>query len=173
MNGAVPPSSRIRVDVVNVQRALRLNRPAVAAWIRTLMARIPPPDPHGAWTGVSVLVGDDAALREANRRTFGRDRPTDVISIAYPPGFGDDGWTGDLVVNAQRARDEGARRPGGPARELALYLAHGCDHLSGAEDATPAGRSRMRRRENTWLRTAPAGALRALILPPSRRRTPA
>ena len=37
-------------------------------------------------------------------------------------------------------------------RELALYLAHGCDHLTGADDATPAGRARMRRRELGWLR---------------------
>jgi len=46
------------------------------------------------------------------------------------------------------------RRAGGPDRELALYLAHGCDHLAGADDATPRQRAAMRRRELRWLRAA-------------------
>ena len=44
------------------------------------------------------------------------------------------------------------RRYGGPAHELALYIAHGCDHLAGEDDTTPAQRQRMRKRELRWLR---------------------
>jgi ssRNA-specific RNase YbeY (16S rRNA maturation enzyme) len=58
-----------------------------------------------------------------------------------------------VFVNAERARAEGLRR-GGVADELALYIAHGCDHLAGASDRTPAGRARMRRREQAWLAEA-------------------
>jgi ssRNA-specific RNase YbeY (16S rRNA maturation enzyme) len=35
--------------------------------------------------------------------------------------------------------------------ELALYIAHGFDHLSGADDDTPARRAAMRRTEMRWL----------------------
>ena len=57
----------------------------------------------------------------------------------------------ELVINAERALAEGRRRAGGAARELALYLAHGMDHLAGRDDDTPARRRAMRRRETRWL----------------------
>ena len=61
------------------------------------------------------------------------------------------------MVNSERAAAEGRGRPGGTSRELALYLAHGLDHLAGRDDAAPAERRAMRRRENGWL-AAEAGA---------------
>jgi len=54
----------------------------------------------------------------------------------------------------------GARR-GNAADELALYLAHGCDHLSGANDRTLRERRRMRRRELLWLAQARRNGLMA------------
>jgi rRNA maturation RNase YbeY len=95
---------------------------------------------------------DDAGMARANAAVFGRSMPTDVISLAYPPlAVAETGWTGEVLINAERAAREGARRPGGIGRELALYLAHGCQHLSGADDAAPRDRRGMRRRENAWL----------------------
>ena len=44
------------------------------------------------------------------------------------------------------------RLPGG----LQRLLAHACDHLSGADDADPHARRRMRRRELRWLQKADA-----------------
>jgi len=40
------------------------------------------------------------------------------------------------------------------AHELALYLAHGIDHLTGATDDSPLARRRMRTREMNWVRSA-------------------
>ncbi|MBQ3810327.1 MAG: hypothetical protein II839_05855, partial [Kiritimatiellae bacterium] len=40
--------------------------------------------------------------------------------------------------------------------ELALYLAHGFDHLAGSDDATAAGYRAMRRRELRWLAALPS-----------------
>lgn len=105
-----------------------------------------------------MLLCDDRSIAGANRACFGRDRPTDVISLAYRPERRGGGWTGEVLVNVQRALEAGPRH-GGPDRELALYLAHGCDHLAGAEDATPAQRAAMRARENRWLRAARARGL--------------
>jgi ssRNA-specific RNase YbeY (16S rRNA maturation enzyme) len=45
---------------------------------------------------------------------------------------------------------EGPQHDGADA-ELALYIAHGFDHLSGADDNTPARRAAMRRTEMRWL----------------------
>ncbi len=42
----------------------------------------------------------------------------------------------------------------GQERELALYTAHGCLHLTGADDATPEEREVMRVQEEAWLEAA-------------------
>ena len=81
---------------------------------------------------------------------------TDVVSQAYAAVPGQAEATAELVLNAERARTEGLYRPGGPSRELALYLAHGLDHLAGHDDDTPARRQAMRRRETAWLDAAPS-----------------
>jgi ssRNA-specific RNase YbeY (16S rRNA maturation enzyme) len=66
-------------------------------------------------------------------------------------------------VNAQRALAVGRRGPG-VERELALYIAHGLQHLAGASDRTPALRARMRKRELAWLKQAEKkGLLKALF----------
>jgi probable rRNA maturation factor len=112
------------------------------------------------FSSLEILLTDDAGIVAANRAVFGRDYVTDVISLAYPPLPGEAAGAGELILNVALAAREGARRARGPDHELALYLAHGCDHLAGADDATPQQRAAMRRRELAWLRTA---AQRGLI----------
>jgi len=116
---------------------------------------------------LEILLTDDVGIGAANRAVFGRDYVTDVISLAYPPLPGEQGGAGELIINIALAAREGARRAGGPGRELALYLAHGCDHLAGADDATPRQRAAMRRRELRWLRAAARGGLLCGLFPPS------
>jgi len=107
-----------------------------------------------SWGEISIVLVDDAGITQTNREYFGKDRPTDVISFRYDPVPGEaDQLSGDLVVNVDRAVAEGAAR-GSIDRELALYIAHGFDHLSGAEDDTPEKRKKMRATETAWLRTA-------------------
>ena len=117
---------------------------------------------------LEILLTDDAGIVATNRAVFGRDYVTDVISLAYPPlpgEPGEPGSAGELIINVEQAAREGARRAGGPARELALYVAHGCDHLAGADDATPRQRAAMRRRELRWLRAAARAGLLRDVLP--------
>lgn len=115
------------------------------------MERVAKLNPERRWDEISIAILDDEGIAPVNIRYFDRARPTDVISLAYPPVIDGDGWVGEVVVNAERALQEGRRRPGGWRRELALYIAHGCDHLSGADDSTPPLRRKMRRRELAWL----------------------
>jgi ssRNA-specific RNase YbeY (16S rRNA maturation enzyme) len=105
-------------------------------------------------------------MPEAKARTFGLRLQTDVITLRYRPLPGSPpGGEAEILVNAQRARREGLRRPGGPPAEFALYLAHGIDHLAGNDDATPPERRAMRSRERAWL-AALAPLLPRLLLPP-------
>lgn len=110
-----------------------------------------------------VLV-DDAGITQPNREYFGKNRPTDVISFRYDPVPGEDGgFSGDLIINVDRAVQAGPKHKG-TDYELALYMAHGFDHLSGAEDDTDEKRKAMRATETAWLRTvAKEGLTEGLI----------
>ncbi len=143
----------MRIAVVN-NSGIRVNRTGV----RSLAERLLRKSARRAgcqWGEVSICLADDARIRDINRSFLGHDYPTDVISFTYEsiPGEGKALLSGEVIINAAMALRLG-RRFGGANRELALYLAHGCDHLSGAEDHTPALRQRMRRRELRWLHEA-------------------
>jgi len=105
------------------------------------------------WREICVVLVDDQESGEIHHATFGDPSPTDVITLRYLDG---DTLDAELIVNVQRAVEEGKKRSRraawSPRHELALYLAHGIDHLSGADDATPADRARMRRRELRWIK---------------------
>jgi rRNA maturation RNase YbeY len=125
--------------------------------------------PECAWAEVSVVLTDDAGIAPVNRIFLDHARATDVITftLAPMPGGGA-GTCGEIHLNVQRALAEGARRggstaltTGNAADELVLYLAHGCDHLTGANDRTLMQRRRMRRRELLWIRRARRDGLMA------------
>ncbi len=109
----------------------------------------------GVWHEVTVHLVRDAASDAMHRAIMGVPGATDVITQAYdaippePPGL-----FGELFVNTDQAlRAAPSRRGWSPAKELLLYIAHGMDHLSGADDHSERGYLAMRRRELTWLRS--------------------
>jgi len=123
------------------------------------MRRADPTPSGGGWAELALILLDNAGIVEANRRVFARDAVTDVISQAYAPLPGQ-GRCGEILINVERACEEAERRPGWTAEhEFALYIAHGCDHLAGADDADDAGRRRMRRRELQWVAEAEKAGL--------------
>ena len=110
---------------------------------------------------VVVVLQDDAASDEVHRGIMGVEGATDVITQAYeamPPE--PEGIYGELYVNVDQAlRFSNVAGGWSAEKELLLYIAHGMDHLSGADDLEPADRARMRRRELAWMRDyARAGA---------------
>lgn len=138
------------IHVIQRQKALAVRRGALAALARRLAVRAFG-EGEEPYASLDIVLVDDAAMPVCKERVFGVRRQTDVISLAYEAVPGIQPATAELVVNAERALQEGARHPGGAARELALYLAHGLDHLAGRDDDTPSRRRSMRRRETRWL----------------------
>jgi len=139
----------MKILVSNQQRGSRVSAARLRQLTAWLAQRV-----GLRFSSLEVLLTDDAGIVTTNRAVFGRDYVTDVISLSYPPLPGESGGAGELIINVALAGREGARRAGGPEHELALYLAHGCDHLAGANDATLRQRAAMRRRELRWLRAA-------------------
>ena len=109
----------------------------------------------GVWHEVTVHLVRDEASDAMHRAIMGVPGATDVITQAYdaiPPET--PGLFGELFVNTDQAlRAAPSRRGWSPAKELLLYIAHGMDHLSGADDHSERGYLAMRRRELTWLRS--------------------
>ena len=103
---------------------------------------------------VTVILQDDAFSAEVHLAINGAEGPADVVTQRYDAMPGEkQGVYGELYVNADRALAAAPKRRGwSPAKELLLYVAHGMDHLSGADDLSPADYDRMRRRELGWLR---------------------
>jgi len=103
---------------------------------------------------VTVVLQDDSSSCEAHVAIMGVDGATDVITQGYDAIPGEaEGVHGELYVNAEQAVRVAPKRKGwSAAQELLLYVAHGMDHLSGADDHAPADYARMRRRELRWLK---------------------
>ncbi len=130
-----------------------MNGAALRRLIRKILPLAQPLDPAAQWNEICLHLVDDRIMRVANKAVFEQDAVTDVISQRYVPSPPDYQLTGEIIVNLQQAC-KAPNRPGwSPSRELALYIAHGIDHLHGADDATPKERQRMRRRELRWIHT--------------------
>jgi probable rRNA maturation factor len=107
---------------------------------------------------LTVVLSDDAQLRELNRKYLGIDASTDVLS--FPAGETDpatgESYLGDVVISVPQA-DLQARTAGHSLEtEIQLLVVHGVLHLLGHDHAEPEARARM------W--TAQAETLRRLGL---------
>ena len=85
-----------------------------------------------------------------NMELLGHEGTTDVITFCYfeeDVPFEKDEVMVELIINPDAAAREGAKRPGGYSREVALYIVHGMLHSAGEDDLEEHLRRRMRKRE--------------------------
>jgi len=98
---------------------------------------------------LAVVVTDDEALHELNRRHRGVDAPTDVL--AFPdetrgPFVGAPGvprYLGDVVISFCRAEAQAAEAGHDTQAELQLLTVHAVLHLLGYDDVTEEQRAHM------------------------------
>jgi probable rRNA maturation factor len=95
---------------------------------------------------VSIAFVTNAAIRKINKRFLKHDFATDVIS--FPLGTD---LLGELVISAEFAVGEAAKRKIPVEEELLRYVAHGILHLLGYDDHRPADRAEMWKRQEREL----------------------
>jgi len=83
---------------------------------------------------LSILLVNDAQIRELNRRYLQRDKPTNVL--AFPMRKGEHAslhphLLGDLVVSVETAQRQSGRFGLNPAQMMTLLIVHGILHLIG------------------------------------------
>ncbi len=74
----------------------------------------------GGDVAATIALGDDALVRDLNKRFRGQDKPTNVLS--FPSAAGDETSLGDIVFALQTLERE--------ATDLAIPLAHHLQHLT-------------------------------------------
>ena len=82
---------------------------------------------------INVRISNDTEIQELNRKHFGRDYPTDVLSFNLrdendPPG---DDYLGDIIVNIDQAMRQASEYGNDLEHELAALVEHGILHLLG------------------------------------------
>jgi probable rRNA maturation factor len=155
------------VSVANRQRRVRVSPARVARVARRALAEL-----GCAASDVDVLVVDDRAIRELNRRHRGVPRRTDVLAFPLTVPETPSPLVGQIVISAETARRQ-ARRGNVPlAAELDLLVTHGVLHLVGYDDRDPVEARLMHERERAILsstRPRPPGRLWSGLLDSGRR----
>jgi len=101
---------------------------------------------------VTVIVDDDARVRELNRRWRGFDKPTNVLSFPSPytqPGPAD--ALGDIVISYETAAVEAAAEDKSLADHVAHLSVHGFLHLLGYDHEADDDANEMERLERAIL----------------------
>jgi len=96
---------------------------------------------------ISIAIVDDARIHELNRQYLEHDYPTDVLSFVLEFYEQEQSLDGEIVVSADYAAREATRYGWTAGDELLLYVLHGCLHLVGHDDTTPAEEQAMREAE--------------------------
>ncbi len=113
---------------------------------------------------LSILFVDNKKITALNKKFFGRERPTNVISFSYMDGLPGE-VLGDIIISVERAEEE-ARTAGTYFYErLFTLIVHGLTHIMGYDHVEDAGESRkMARREKGLMNFVEADdAYKALI----------
>jgi len=99
---------------------------------------------------LSVVLADDARMRELNAGYRGRDRPTDVLSFSLLEGEGAEHrgrLLGDVVIGLETAARQARQRRRGLDAEVARLLIHGTLHLLGHDHERDDEARRMQAEE--------------------------
>ena len=103
---------------------------------------------------VSLMLVDDQRIHDLNLEYRGVDRPTDVLSFALqeesdeePDAMFEDDMLGDIVISAERAREQAKEYGHSFEREIVYLAVHGTLHLLGYDHEEELDRQEMRSKE--------------------------
>jgi probable rRNA maturation factor len=105
---------------------------------------------------LTVVLVDNAYIRNLNRRWLKRNAPTDVLAFSMamgPDAAYNYGVLGDVYISLEKAREQAGEYGVSFEEELARLVVHGVLHLAGYDHKKPSDARRMRSREEACLRT--------------------
>jgi len=113
---------------------------------------------------ISVVIGNDALLKELNYKYRKVDSTTDVLSFAADETDPDTQSTylGDVVISLPRAQERASSGGHALADELQLLVIHGVLHLLGYDHVEVADKEKMQIAQNRILSLLGINLLNAL-----------
>lgn len=96
---------------------------------------------------VSVLLCDDAHIRQLNKDWRGKDKATNVLSFPTPGALARRPLLGDIAIAWETTAREAADEGKGAADHLTHLLVHGFLHLLGFDHESEADADAMEARE--------------------------
>lgn len=100
---------------------------------------------------LTLVLTDNAHIRDLNHRFRSLDRATDVLAFPYHSEDDEPPYLGDVVISLERALEQAPRFHNPPERELARLMTHGILHLLGYDHHTPHDGRRMKQAERRAL----------------------
>ncbi len=135
------------ISIQNRQDKLKVDQRRLRRSLKTLLAEMDQKDGE-----ISLVLVDDAQIREINRTYLDRDRPTNVISFAMTEGeFGhvNPDVLGDIVISTETASRDAQAGNIDFMDEMEFLLIHGLLHLLGYdhEEVGPEESRKMKDKE--------------------------
>jgi len=115
----------------------------IRADARMLLETLGEPDEE-----LTIVLVDDALIRDLNRRFRKKDRSTDVLAFAMREGRrapGDERLLGDIVISIETATRQARQHRRSVAAELRTLVIHGVLHLLGYDHERSAAQARRMR----------------------------
>ena len=142
---------------VDVQIAARYRAEIDLSWLRKVALATLREEGETESLVMSLVVMDDAGIRDLKRQFRGVDAPTDVLAFAaeedevfIAPNQGPP-FLGDVVISYPRALAQAGEQGHQVRVELALLVVHGILHLLGYDDEEEGARSMMCARQQEIL----------------------
>lgn len=107
---------------------------------------------------VHIGIVDDVGIIKVHQQFLQKDTTTDVISFDLSDEF-EPGQTFQVVVNAEMADRQAAKRGHSSEAELALYITHGMLHNLGFDDLEPEQAEKMHEIEDEILQQLEFGVI--------------
>jgi probable rRNA maturation factor len=101
---------------------------------------------HGKVEGdLTVVLTDDAQIRQLNREYLGLDSPTDVLAFPASDTDPDSGarYLGDVLISVPQAEAQARAAGHLLAAEVQLLIVHGVLHLLGYDHGQPEAKACM------------------------------
>lgn len=144
--------NQMKISLINQQNNYNINKKRILILSKEFGFKIQSLDKN--WDEITIILTDHENMISLNSKYFKKKTTTDVISFTYNPIPGEKQLLGgDIVINLDMVMEEGKKR-NNINFELAFYIAHGFDHLSGYDDNTPIKRKKMHDREKKWIEQA-------------------
>lgn len=97
---------------------------------------------------INIMFCGDSEIKEYNRKYLGHDYETDIITFRYD----DETVESDILISLDSVKRNATKYGTSFENEIFRVIIHGVLHICGYEDYDKAGKIKMRKKENKYLK---------------------